>query len=119
MLVEIDHVLQRFHRRVRAEAREVGVQVGLQLVEEHGEFGVAKFSRGFDHRRIDQDRAFLLHRFERFFHHFVDAFVEAEILADHADPRAAKAVGFQELRVVGVGLFAAVGRWRDLRRRCR
>ena len=56
-LVERDQVLERVRRRLRAKAREVRVQVRLELVEQDREFAVGELRGGRDVRRIDDDRA--------------------------------------------------------------
>jgi hypothetical protein len=98
-----DQLLQGPDRCRRPEPGQVGVEVGLELVEQDLVLGVAELPSGGDLGGIDQHRPEARHLPERRLHQPVDGIVEAEELAPHADPGPAQPVRIQEARVVGGG----------------
>ncbi len=108
-LVKLDDFLQRVHGRLRPQLRQVRVQVGLQFNEQDVQFRIVQFAEAGDFHRIDQHRAFALHRFQRRIHQRVNRVAEAEQLAHHADAGAAQPLGIQKLRVIGSSARAAAG----------
>ena len=95
------------HRSARAQTRQIGVQIGLQLVHEYGQLRVIEFADGFDLSRIHNRRARASNRINRRIHQCVYRVVEAEILAHHANLRALQAFRVKVARVVDERLALA------------
>ena len=90
-------------------AREIGVEVGFQFVEQHEVFVLAGLADGGDVGGIDDDCALFLQCVERLCHQCVYCVVEAKIFSYYADAGAAEAVGIEELRVISERLSGAGG----------
>ena len=101
-VVEGDHVFQRVHRRGRTEPCQVLVQVRLELVEQHLEFGIAERSERRNIRGVDDHRTLLLHLGDGRVGEAIGGDAVAEqLLPDDADARAFESGGVERARVVG------------------
>src|SRR5438552_478512 len=95
--VELDDLRQALHRSVGSQVAKVGIQVRLELVEQHLELGVIELPGGRDVSRINQDRAVLLEDSERRVGQLIRGrTVAKELLSRHADPRALQCSGVEK-----------------------
>ena len=100
-VVEGDHLGHGLDRRVEAPAGQVGVQVSLELVEQHLQLMLADLVVGQGRGQVDHHSAQPAHGRQVGLHDHIDLGVMTEILPRHADARAAQAVLVEELGVVG------------------
>ena len=108
-LVEGDQVGQGPHRGV-AQLRQVGGDVGLELVQEHGELGVEHVGDVGDVGRVDHGRAQPAEVGDGRLGDRVGLGADPEhALAPDADPGPAQAVGVEEAAVVAVAVAAGLG----------
>ncbi len=70
-VVEGDHIGQCFHLARRAKGGEIRVQVGLELVQQDGEFLVAVIAHVRNLHRVDEDCSLRFEHFERCAHQAV------------------------------------------------
>ena len=95
-LVEGDEVGEGLHRRVGAEGREVGVEVGLELVGEDDGLGVAERVLGREVHVVHEDRAAVAQHGEGGVEERVHRAVVAGVaLPGDAEAQAAEAVGVE------------------------
>ena len=99
--VELDDLGQRADRRVGAEGGQVGVQVGLELVQQNLGLGPRQGAAGLRQRNgIDDLGAARPHGVDRARQQEVDLLVESGEAARDADARPRQSVGVEIRRVV-------------------
>ena len=85
-LIELDNFCQRVHGGIGTEPRQVVVQVGLELVQEHLKLCLAELSSRNDVGWIDDLSPQPRHVLDPGLHDLVHPVIAAEEIARNADP---------------------------------
>ena len=102
------------HRCLGTRNRKIRVQIGLELIQQHFQFGFVEFPDGRDLHGIHDHRTFALHHLEKRSHQRRDRVVEIEKFPDHSDARPSQAAAIEKVHVVRLRFPS-----RTLRRRIR
>ena len=88
------------HAQGVTKFREIGIQIGLELVHEYEQLCVAEFAKSLYVCRIDEDRTLRFHRGERGLHKTINRLAETEIFSRYTDASSLQPLGIKVLTVV-------------------